>query len=98
MNSKGIDMYRAEQEAEKAAELKAKLEMVELRDKPKYGRHPRKIGEMVCETGVKTGYHNATAKFTLRLDGADFIAEHGDFWYVSTSRSALQTKMNEVAK
>lgn len=34
----------------------------------------------------------------LRLDGADFIAEHGDVWYRSKSREALEAKMREVAK
>lgn len=95
-----MDRMREEQQVRKAAELKAKLDMVELRDKARYGRAPRKIGEMVCDTGIKTGYRNATAKFVLRLDvmTGEFIAEHGDFWYASKSREALQAKMDEVAR
>lgn len=91
---------REKQQAEKAAELAAKLAMVELKDKPSYGRVPRKIGEVICKVGFKSGYREETARFVLRLDekAGDFIAEHGDFWYVSKSREALQTKMEEVAR
>lgn len=94
------DDHRARQEIAKDAELKAKLAMVELKDKPSYGRQPRKIGEMICDTGIKTGYRNATCSFVLRLNEKEglFIAEHGDFWYTSKSREALQAKMDEVAK
>ena len=96
--SKEMDRMREEQQVKKAAELKAKLDMVELRDKPRHGRAPKKIGEMICNTGVKVGYRESTTKFVLRLDDGDFIAEHGDFWYVSKSRDALQTKMDQVAR
>lgn len=95
-----FDKLRAKQEIEKAADLKAKLEMVDIRNKTKYGRSPRKIGVMECETGIKNGWRLATAKFVLRLDAAtgEFIAEHGDVWYVSKSRDALKAKMDQVAK
>lgn len=95
-----FDKLRAKQEIEKAADLKAKLEMVDTRNKTKYGRSPRKIGVMECETGIKNGWRSATAKFVLRLDAAtgEFIAEHGDVWYVSKSRDALKAKMDQVAK
>lgn len=98
--SKEMDAIRKRQIDEAAAGLKAKLDMVTLRDKPAYGRRPRKIGEMICDTGIKAGYRNQTAKFILRLDEkvGEFIAEHGDFWYVSKSRDALQEKMNQVAR
>jgi hypothetical protein len=100
MSNKEIDELRKRQEIAKAAELKAKLDMVELRDKQTYGRPPRKIGEMICDTGIKKGHRQETAKFVLRLDekAGDFIAEHGDFMYVSKSREALQAKMDEVAR
>lgn len=103
-----FDKLRAKQEIEKAADLKAKLDMVDTRNKPKYGRSPRKIGEMECETGIKNGWRSATTKgwrsattkFVLRLDATtgEFIAEHGDVWYVSKSRDALKAKMDQVAK
>lgn len=94
------DKLRAAQEAKSAAELKAKLDMVEVQSRSKYGRQHRKIGEMVCNTGVKTGYREAVASFVLRLNSisGDFIAEYGDVQYVSRSREALQAKMNEVAR
>ena len=95
------DFTRAKQAAEKAAELKAKLDMVSIQNKPSYGRQHRKIGEMICNVGVKrTHGYQETAKFVLRLNEKDglFIAEHGDFWYVSKSRDALQAKMDEVAR
>lgn len=104
MNKKNVmptefDQHRAEQEAKKAAELKAELEMVRNEKRPNGARY-RKIGEMVCDTGVKNGYRNATVAFVLRLNqhAGEFIAEHGDTWYVSKSRDALQKKMNEVAR
>ncbi len=98
--SKEMDELRKKQEIAKAAELKAKLDMVEMKDKPRYGRPPRKIGEMVCDVGIKSGYREETAKFVLRLDekAGEFIAEHGDFWYVSKSRDALKAKMDQVAR
>lgn len=98
--SKDIEEARKKQEILKAAELKAKLDMVTMEKKPTYGRAPRKIGEMICDTGIKTGYRNETAKFVLRLDEkpGNFIAEHGDVWYVSKSRDALQAKMEQVAR
>lgn len=94
------DSFIARMQAEKAAELQAKLAMVEMRDKPSYGRSTKKIGEMVCDTGVKTGYSTAKIAFVLRLDSktGDFIAEHGDTWYVSKSRDALKARMDLVAK
>lgn len=98
--SKEIDEFKAKQEVNKAAELKAKLDMVETRPISKYGRKHRKIGEMVCKTGIKSGWREATASFVLRLDSrtGDFVAEHGDVQYVSKSRDALQAKMDEVAR
>lgn len=94
------ELERERQKIAKEEELKAKLAMVELKDKPSYGRAPRKIGEMICKVGFKNGYREETARFVLRLDekAGDFIAEHGDFWYVSKSREALQAKMDEVAR
>lgn len=94
------ELERERQQIAKAAELKAKLDMVELKSKPSYGRAPRKIGEVICKVGFKSGYREETAKFVLRLDekAGDFIAEHGDIWYVSKSRDALQAKMDEVAR
>ena len=94
------DERRKEQEIQKAAELKAKLDMVKMASKPTYGRVPKKIGEIVCDTGLRTSYRSETARFVLRLDDkkGDFIAEHGDVWYVSKSREALQAKMDEVAR
>lgn len=92
------EKFRAEQEIKKAAELKAKLEMVETRARSPR-RAPRKIGTMVCDTGFKTGYRNAGVSFVLRLDhDGTFIAEHGDVWYCSKSRDALKAKMDQVAK
>jgi hypothetical protein len=93
------DDFKREQEIKTAADLKAKLEMVSTRQKPKYGRQVRKIGTMVCNTGFKTGYRNATTSFVLRLDSdtGEFIAEHGDVQYVSKSRDALKAKMDQVA-
>lgn len=90
------DKYVAEQEAK----LKAMLEMVEVRPKTRYRRNHRKIGEIVCDTGVRTGYHNATARFVLRLNSStgEFIVEHGDQEYVSKYRDALKAKMDQVAK
>lgn len=85
-------------QAEKAATLSAALALVEMKDKPRYGRPPKKIGTIVVKTGITNGYRDETATFTLRLDGSDFIAEHGDVWYVSKSRDALKLKMEEVAK
>jgi len=95
-----VNKYKQEQEIQKAADLKAKLAMVEVRKKPTHGRAPRKIGEMVCDTGIKVGYRMQTANFVLRLDAqeGDFIAEYGDVWYVSKSRDALKAKMDEVAR
>lgn len=99
MNNKELEEYKAKQEATKAAELKAKLDMVETRPKLSHGRAPRKIGTMVCDSGIKTGYRNAEVSFVLRLDGdGTFIAEHGDVWYCSKSRDALKAKMDQVAK
>lgn len=100
MNKVELEKYRSEQDVKKAAEVKAKLDMVETRRKTSYNRLPRKIGEMVCSTGVKNGYHDERVKFVLRLDAdaGDFIAEHGDVLYVSRSREALKTKMDEVAR
>jgi hypothetical protein len=94
-----FDQHRAEQEAKKAAELKAKLEMVRFERRPN-GACYRKIGAMVCDTGVKSGFRNVTVAFVLRLNqhAGEFIAEHGDTWYVSKSRDALEAKMNEVAR
>lgn len=94
------DKYRAEQEVKKAAELKAKLEMVEVESRQTHGRQHRKIGEMVCNTGIKNGWKEATASFVLRLNSVtgDFIAEYGDHQYVSKSRDALKAKMDEVAR
>ncbi len=97
--SKEHDKFKAEQEIKKAAELKAKLDLVETRDKPKFGRPPKKIGTMVCDTGVRVGYGTSNATFVLRLENdGTFIAEHGDFWYCSKSRDALKAKMDQVAK
>ncbi len=97
--SKEHDKFRTEQEIKKAAELKAKLDLVETRDKPKWGRPPKKIGTMVCDTGVRVGYGTSNATFVLRLENdGTFIAEHGDFWYCSKSRDALKAKMDQVAK
>lgn len=100
MKKKELEAFRAKQEATKAAELKAKLDMVRTEHKPTYGRQHRKIGEMVCSTGVKVGYSDAVAKFVLRLDATsgEFIAEHGDTWYISKSRDALKEKMDQVAR
>lgn len=97
--SKEHDKFKAEQEIKKAAELKAKLDLVETCDKPKWGRPPKKIGTMVCDTGVRVGYGTSNATFVLRLENdGTFIAEHGDFWYKSKSRDALKAKMDQVAK
>ncbi len=86
-------------EAKAAAELKANLEAVETKQKPRHGRQPRKIGEMTCKTGVKGGWKEGTVSFVLRLtDRGEFIAEHGDTWYVSKSRDALKARMDLVAK
>jgi len=95
-----LDEYRAKQRADHDAKLQAQLALVEMRAKPGYGRAPRKIGEMVCDTGVKTGYSTAHVSFVLRLDSmsGEFIAEHGDTWYVSKSRDALKARMDLVAK
>lgn len=98
MNNKELDEYKTRQEIENAAKLKAKLDMVEVRDKARYGRAPRKIGVLTCSTGIKTGHRTAEMTFTLRLDGdGTFIAEHGDVWYCSFSRAALKAKMDQVA-
>jgi hypothetical protein len=85
---------------DRAAELKAKLDMVTVQPKPRHGRDHRKIGMMTCFTGVKSGNRETTASFVLRLDSdtGSFIAEHNDTQYVSKSRDALQAKMNEVAR
>lgn len=86
-------------EVARAAELKAKLEMVRTENKPRYGRPPKKVGMLTCKTGVKVGWRESTVKFVLRLDDKGrFIAEHGDLWYCSPSKEALQAKMDEVAK
>lgn len=97
MNNKELEAFRLKQETEAAAKLKAKLDLVETRSAGR--RPPRKIGVMTCDTGIKTGYRNATVDFVLRLDhDGTFIAEHGDVWYCSSSREALKAKMNQVAK
>lgn len=77
----------------------ALIASVKVKDKPRYGRLPKKIGEIVAETGLSGG-RAPKATFVLRLDSAtgEFIAEHGDTLYVSLTREALQAKMNEVAK
>ncbi len=99
--SKDFDDHRKRMREKADAELKAKLDLVSVQTKGSLGnRPPRKIGMMICDTGVKTGYTNATAKFVLRLDEHDglFIAEHGDLVYVSKSRDALKAKMDQVAR
>lgn len=95
------DEHRARMKEKADAELQAKLALVSIQTKRSLGsRPPRKIGFMICDTGVKTGYTNATAKFVLRLDESDgiFIAEHGDLVYISKSRDALKAKMDQVAR
>lgn len=83
--------------AEKQAALAA---TVVVRRKGPYGRQPRKIGEIVVDTGIKGGYRNETASFILRLDvtKGEFIAEHGDDLYVATTREALVAKMEQVGR
>lgn len=100
MGKKDVTDYRKSMQERADAELQAKLDMVRVESRPHYGRKHRKIGEMNCDTGVKTGYRNATASFVLRLDSTsgEFIAEHGDMWYISKSRDALQAKMDQVAR
>lgn len=92
------DNWRERMQAEKDATLAAQLALVSMRDKPGYGRPPKKIGAIVAKTGITNGYREETASFVLRLDGSTFIAEHGDVWYESKSREALQAKMEQVAK
>jgi hypothetical protein len=98
--SKEMDDHRKRMQEQADAALKAKLDMVEMRNKPAYGRHGRKIGEMICDSGFKSGHRQATVSFVLRLDekAGEFIAEHGDLWYVSKSRDALKAKMDQVAR
>ena len=99
MNNKELEEYKKKQEVEKAARLKAMLDLVETCNKPRYGRPPKKIGTMVCDTGVRVGYGTSKATFVLRLENdGTFIAEHGDLWYKSKSRDALKAKMDQVAK
>lgn len=99
MNNKELEEYKKKQEVETAARLKAMLDMVETCNKPKWGRPPKKIGTMVCDTGVRVGYGTSNATFVLRLENdGTFIAEHGDLWYKSKSRDALKAKMDQVAK
>lgn len=92
------DEYAAKQEAQKAAELKARLDKVEERAVPTYGRLPRKVGEIVVDTGLPYPANRAT--FVLRLDAhkGEFIAQHGDVMYVSESREALKAKMEQVGR
>lgn len=99
MNNKELEEYKKKQEIEKATKLKAELDLVEMCNKPKWGRLPKKIGTMVCDTGVRVGYGTSKATFVLRLENdGTFIAEHGDFWYKSKSHDALKAKMDQVAK
>jgi hypothetical protein len=93
-----FEEHRERQRIAEEEKLKAKLALVEVRNRPRYGRAPKKIGAIVCETGMSSGYRSQRVSFVLRLDGADFIAEHGDVWYVSKSREALTAKMDEVAR
>lgn len=93
-----IEDHRAKQKAEKDAELAAKLALVEEKTAPTYGRRPKRIGEIVVDTGVKNGYREESATFVLRLDNETFIAEHGDIWYLSKSKAALIAKMEIVGK
>ena len=90
--------WRGQMKERADAELQAKLAMVRMQAAPPYGRRPRKIGTMYCDTGIKVGYTTQNASFILRLDDGEFIAEHGDVWYISASRDALQAKMNQVAR
>ena len=99
--SREFEDHRKRMEEKAAADLKAKLDMVTTKNRSKYGgRNGRKIGTMICDTGIKAGYRNHTVEFVLRLDATsgDFMAEHGDTLYVSKSREALKAKMDQVAR
>lgn len=50
--SKEAIAHQTKWEMEEAAKLKAKLDLVETHPKPSYGKLPRKIGVMTCDTGM----------------------------------------------
>lgn len=89
---------RAREEAR--VKLDALLGTVEVRRRNAHDRLPRKVGEVVSDTGIRDGYRTKNATYTLRLDAksGQFMVEHGDMLYVARTREALQAKMDEVSR
>jgi hypothetical protein len=97
---RAVPDFIVKQRAEAQAKLDALLATVEVKPRTKYERLPKKVGEIVVDTGLKDGHRAQTAVFTLRLNATsgEFVVEHGDMLYVAKTREALKAKMDEVGR
>lgn len=87
------------QRAEAQAKLDALLATVTVKDRSTYERLPKKVGEIVVDTGLKDGHREQKATFALRLErSGQFVVEHADVIYSAKTREALQAKMEQVGR